>query len=462
MNKLNQLLFKKIDADNLSLFRVLFGCVLVYDMLYLLKNDFVFQCITGPVILFKYPFFDFIEPLSKSTMDFMNIGMALLAILILIGVLTRWALVLFLISFCFFFLQDTTLYNNHLYLFALITFLMIFLKSDVKYSVQNYFRKEKKEPELIPQWHLWILRFQICLVYFYGGLAKLNPDWLSGNVAHQFIKNSNLSASMQTLEVAKFIAISGTIFDLCIPFLLLFKRTRWVGIIAVLIFNITNNSYLFNDIGVFPTFMVFSLVLFFDPGEISGFFARIFGGDTDKSKPRKSKRKKKEKAVPTVSALTAWNTKKTIVSGFLFSFILFQLLVPLRHYFMTYNPEWTGVGQRFSWRMKMQTHRPDVLDLKVLERNSEVKSDVDMRSYLSKNQQAHFFDDPRNMVQLAKKVKEDAMKQGFKDPVINSSTTLFFNGHPSQYLVYPDVDLTTIDENSTEVEHWVYPLGDQE
>jgi hypothetical protein len=339
---------------------------------------------------------------------------------------------------------------------------MIFLKSDVKYSVQNYFRKEKKEPELIPQWHLWILRFQICLVYFYGGLAKLNPDWLSGNVAHQFIKNSNLSASMQTLEVAKFIAISGTIFDLCIPFLLLFKRTRWVGIIAVLIFNITNNSYLFNDIGVFPTFMVFSLVLFFDPGEISGFFARIFGGDTDKSKPRKSKRKKKEKAVPTVSALTAWNTKKTIVSGFLFSFILFQLLVPLRHYFMTYNPEWTGVGQRFSWRMKMQTHRPDVLDLKVLERNSEVKSDVDMRSYLSKNQQAHFFDDPRNMVQLAKKVKEDAMKQGFKDPVINSSTTLFFNGHPSQYLVYPDVDLTTIDENSTEVEHWVYPLGDQE
>ena len=31
-----------------------------------------------------------------------------------------------------------------------------------------------------PAWALWILRFQIGVVYFYGGLMKINGDWLHG------------------------------------------------------------------------------------------------------------------------------------------------------------------------------------------------------------------------------------------------------------------------------------------
>ncbi|MDF2697959.1 MAG: Vitamin K-dependent gamma-carboxylase, partial [Labilithrix sp.] len=30
----------------------------------------------------------------------------------------------------------------------------------------------------MPAWVLWLVRFQIGLVYFYGGVGKLETDWL--------------------------------------------------------------------------------------------------------------------------------------------------------------------------------------------------------------------------------------------------------------------------------------------
>ena len=34
--------------------------------------------------------------------------------------------------------------------------------------------------ETLPAWNLWLLRFQMSVVYLYGGIAKIQADWLQG------------------------------------------------------------------------------------------------------------------------------------------------------------------------------------------------------------------------------------------------------------------------------------------
>ena len=41
-------------------------------------------------------------------------------------------------------------------------------------------RAGKRESATVPIWTIWLLRFQIGVPYFFGGIAKLNPDWLAG------------------------------------------------------------------------------------------------------------------------------------------------------------------------------------------------------------------------------------------------------------------------------------------
>ena len=101
---------------------------------------------------------------------------------------------------------------------------------------------------------IWIIRFQMSIVYFYGGLAKLDPDWLNGMAPKALIKIGAYDTPIFSLIdysiVYLFYAWSGLFFDLLIPFFLLYSRTRLVAFFAALIFHI-HNIFIFN-IGIFP------------------------------------------------------------------------------------------------------------------------------------------------------------------------------------------------------------------
>ena len=45
----------------------------------------------------------------------------------------------------------------------------------------------KNWPSTIPFWTYFILRFQFCLVYIFGGIAKLNYDWLHGHPVKEWL-----------------------------------------------------------------------------------------------------------------------------------------------------------------------------------------------------------------------------------------------------------------------------------
>ena len=53
------------------------------------------------------------------------------------------------------------------------------------------------------------------------------------------------------------------IYDVCIPFLLLYSRTKYIAFFFVIIFHVLTKVF-FPAIGMFPYIMIFGTVIFFD------------------------------------------------------------------------------------------------------------------------------------------------------------------------------------------------------
>lgn len=464
--KLLHFLFKPKDASIVATFRIIFGCFMTYQVFNFIKIDFVFQFMTGPEILFPYQELSFLKPLSKSTLKILNLGLLFSAIFITIGFLYRYAMIFFFVVFTYFIFIDTTLYNNHLYLIALIAFVMIFINADKKYSVKSILSKNKKL-NFIPVWNQYLLIFLISLPYFFGGIAKLSPNWHNTNLSQIILDSSRgsfLNSMFSDHILSLLIIYGGIIYDLLIVFILLNKRTRIIGVILVLIFNLTNNFILFNDIGIFPFFMICSTILFFNTTKLSRFLERLFNKKVNKEELNEIEETIEENEIEKSEnpPELKWNLSKKLVSLLIILFVIFHLAMPFRYLLYTDNPEWTGIGSRFSWRMKMQSKEITDFNVTMTDKLSGDVMDIDIAPFLTTNQAAHIADDPYNLIYLAKYLKQKALKK-YKnvEPTINIDLKVKFNGLPTQAIFPNTLELTQIDENNNTDDSWMLPLSYQ-
>src|SRR5207244_10057753 len=81
--------------------------------------------------------------------------------------------------------------------------------------------------DFAPAWSLWLLRFQIGVVYFFGGLVKFSPDWLRGEPMR-----FELAHSINTPIVGRFlpeewavyaVSYGGLLFDVLVVPLLIWR-----------------------------------------------------------------------------------------------------------------------------------------------------------------------------------------------------------------------------------------------
>jgi vitamin K-dependent gamma-carboxylase len=472
LEQFGKFLFKSNDATIVSLFRIIFGCFMIYQMYYYFGLDYTYQFMFGPEVLFPYSGGSFLRPLNLELLQGIHISLFIAAILITLGYWYRYAMILFFIGFSYFSFIDKTLFNNHIYLISLISFVMIFMEADKKYSLRAKFSKKDFYP-YIPAWNQYILIFLISLPYFFGGLAKLSPNWLNTSLPEILISESKGSFLYNIFSedfLIGLITYGGVIYDLSIVFLLLYKRTRWLAVVLVLLFNYTNHSILFNDIGIFPLLMIFSTLLFFD--------SAIVGRRLDKfltKKPRKRKFKNKAErkkhkadndkwvaARQSVTQLEAGPkfilTKKIFTIG-IGLFIVFHLLFPLRYLVITDNPEWYGLASRFAWRMKMQTRDVESFTMTLIDRDNGDSGDIEFESFLSTNQLLHLLEDPHNLIQFAKYLSPMIEKNyGITDPIITADIVLSFNGLPAQKMISSTTDLTRLDESVFSDHSWILLL----
>ena len=170
-------LFAPLDIASLVAFRVAFGALMVVAISRYFAYDWIGQFFVTPRLFFPYPGLEWIVPLPAPAMYGLFAALGVAAFCVTIGAWYRPAILLFCLGFTYVHLIDRTNYLNHYYLISLLSALLVFLPLDRAGSLDAW-RRPASRTATAPAWMVWLLRFQLAVVYVFGAVAKLNPDWL--------------------------------------------------------------------------------------------------------------------------------------------------------------------------------------------------------------------------------------------------------------------------------------------
>ena len=439
-------LFAPVDISSLVFFRILFGLIMFYEVTRYFSHGWISRYWIEPKYHFTYWPFDFLKPLPGDGMFLVFYAMGALAICIAIGLFYRASMFLFWLLFSYQFLLEQTRYLNHFYLVILISFVMIFVPANTSASVDSRIFKNIRS-ETAPAWSLWLMRFMVGLPYFFGGIAKINPDWLQGQPLHMWLEGSTgfpvIGSLFKYQWMALVMAYSGLFLDLLIVPALLFKKTRIWGFLSIALFH-SMNSQLF-QIGIFPWFMIAATSLYFNPDWLRKFLNFFTGNSWAMTLPEKGKWTVPEQL----------SVKQKIILVMLAVWVSFQSLVPLRHFFIPGVVHWSEEGHRYSWHMKLRTKR-GMGDFIVMDKKTGKKEIVDPMNYLTPKQKKSMIDTPYLIWQFCRIVKKDYKDRGL-DVAVYADIKASLNGRKYQQLIDPNVDLTSVPRPIFPAS-WIIPL----
>ena len=120
-------LFQPVDIASLVYYRIAFGSIALWEVWRFADNGWIARYYVEPQYHFTYFGFAWVQPWPGDGMYWHFAALAALAACIITGLCYRAAAALFWLGFTYVFLLERASYLNHLYLFCLIAFLMIWL-----------------------------------------------------------------------------------------------------------------------------------------------------------------------------------------------------------------------------------------------------------------------------------------------------------------------------------------------
>lgn len=269
-NRLRWEAFRPARAFQLQRFRLLFGLALTILVARYFLNGWIRGYYIDPDYHFHFCFLP-LEPYTSPGLVYAHFAAALVcAVLVLFGLFYRFALLGFIVFFGSIFLWDVTYFLNHHYLILLLSWLMLWVPAGLQKSPE----RARYRPRNI---HIWLLRLQFCIVWFYAGVAKLNPYWLlDGQPLTLWLKARSdlpLGGLFEYSEMGLIMSWAGMLFDLIVPFALWFRGTRVYAIGVALAFHLMTAALF--QIGMFPWIMLCGLTLFLP---VSALEQRAFRG----------------------------------------------------------------------------------------------------------------------------------------------------------------------------------------
>lgn len=440
-SRLQQQLTKQLPNASLAFFRIAFGAIMFWEVCRYFHYGWIRQYYIKPDFFFNYWGFEWLHPWAGNGMYLHFMVLGILALMIMLGFLYRIVTVLFFLGFTYVFLLDQSNYLNHFYLISLVSFLMIFIPANRNYSLDAAL-SPKMASATIPAWSLWLIQFQIGVAYFYGGIAKINHDWLHGEPMRMWLEDASdfpiIGQLFTTNWAPYFFSYSGMLLDLLIVPALLWKRTRALAFIAITLFHLTN-SQLF-QIGIFPWMMIAVTTIYFKPDWCKPFLSRFYTKPI--SEPATFR------AIP---PNFKWGTYA------LGAYMAWQLLLPFRHLLVPGEVHWTEEGHNFSWHMKLRDKRSKgyfyVKDLDSDKKEWKIKD----KRYLSSRQRRKMRTRPQMILQYAHHLRDIYHKEGYKNIRVRAELNCSLNGRPEQLLVDPFVNLAEVEYNEMPAK-WINPL----
>lgn len=443
-------LSKTTNAAPLAVFRIGFGLMMLVSIIRFWAKGWIETIYIQPKFHFKYHGFEWVSSLGVyNYVLFFICGLS--ALFIALGFKYRWAMLAFFLSFTYIELIDKTTYLNHYYFISVLSFLMLFLPANAKFSIDNLLRKRRYNE--IPSWCIDSIKLLLAMVYFYAGLAKINSDWLFRAMPLKIWLPSKydlpfIGNSIMQQEWFHFaMSWSGMLYDLTIPFLLLYRRTRLFAFALVVFFHIFTRVLF--PIGMFPYIMIVATLIFFDAKvheNIIAFIKRLL-------KPFRS-HFSEPKLVSTYSiANQKW------ILPVLTVFLAFQMLFPFRYAFYKDELFWTEEGYRLSWRV-MLMEKMGLATFKIVDAKNGDYFYVDNSDFLTNFQEKQMSFQPDFILEYAHYLGDHFKAQGHKNIQVFVESYVALNGRLSQQYVNPEVDLYQ-EKESFKPKNWILPFKDE-
>lgn len=341
--RIKEKLMEPVSIAGLVWFRVLFGSIMMWEVYRYFSKGWVFKKFVRPEFHFKFYGFDWLPDLPGEAFYAIWAAIGVASFLITMGFFYRVSIILFTILFSYIFLIEQANYLNHFYFVCLMSFAMCFIDPHHALSLDQL-TKRVKASSVVPFWQHSLLCFLMGVVYFFGGIAKIDPDWLTGVPLNLWLDKHHtvpvIGEFLKRDAAALVISWCGVLLDLFIVPALIFKRTRLIAFVCITLFHISNH-FLF-QIGIFPWFSIATTLLFLGP-DFPIVFLRKMG--LEKLNPIKGLN-----PAP-IFAPGAW------VQWVLILFVGYNVLMPLRHHLYSGDVTWNERGHVFSWRMKLRSKR---------------------------------------------------------------------------------------------------------
>ena len=450
---LHQKVLEPTDVASLVMLRIVFGLLMFIDIVRYFHIGWGSEIYAKPEFHFQYEWFWWLVPLPEDFMYLLFGILGIFSILIALGLFYRLASTLFFLGYTYIFLLERTTYNNHYYLICLISFFLVLAPLHKSWSI-DVIRGSVRHNDRLPAIWLWLFRFHIGLVYFFGGIAKFDPDWLNGRIAGELLGAANrgtiLEALMKFDWMNHFYVWSGMIFDLVIPFLLLCKPIRLWAFLSAVLFH-AHNHYVF-PIGVFPSLAITLTLLYFDadfPRKILPTKLRkLIGSHYRKYVPSSE---------PQATSLQNQTPRLLLILSFIYIFV--HILLPFRHLFTPGWTTWHEEGHYFAWRMMLR-HKSTRIQYNVTHPVTGEQRYADPRDYLNHMQYTVFAGSPMMVLQFAHYLDYLVRANGGFDPEITANVEVSINGREFRQMVDPNLDLSEIPKFKTTY-LWMRPYGER-
>ena len=443
-------LFEPVDISFLVFFRIIFGGIMLWETYRYFTHGWIRRYFIETSVNFSYYGFSWVKPWPGSGMYVHFFVLGLAAACVMVGFLYRFAAPVLFLAFTYSFLLDQTRYLNHFYLVCLISFLMCFLPAERAFSVDALLRR-KIRSDVVPAWTLWLLRVQVGIPYFFGGIAKLNSDWVHGGEPMRIwlsplVKIPAFGHIFASGWVVYSFVIGGLLLDLLVVPLLLWRRTRPFAFAGAVLFNLIN-AVIF-EIGIFPWLMLGALLIYFPP-DLLRRFARAFmspGEEFLDNEPTPAR----AESYPSLS------TTQKVVVGLLAAYLAVQIILPLRHYLYPGNVSWTEEGHNFAWHMKLRTKTGEAV-FTVTHPESGQTWTVKPEEHLKSHQVMKMSTKPDLILHFAHFLAEQKRREGYDNVEVRARVMVSLNGREPQLLIDPNVDLVK-EEVSLLPVRWIVPL----
>jgi len=439
---------KKQESTSLAFFRLAFGLLMTISIIRFCLKGWIQLLYIEPSFHFSFFGFEWVKPLEEYTYVLFAVC-AVSAFFVAIGYKYYISIITFFLSFTYIELMDKTTYLNHYYFVSILSFLMIFLPANASYSLDSYLKNQSYR--YTPKWCVDSIKLLLFIVYFYAGLAKINSDWLleaqplkiwltTGSYDLPLIGNN----IMQKEWFHYFMSWGGMFYDLLIPFILLYSRTRIYGFLLVVFFHIF--TVILFPIGMFPYIMIVSSLIFFSSKTHKKLLDFVLKPVINRLNNLKQ-----------VNAVHI--KRKKLAISIVFVFFIIQFIFPFRYAFYPGELFWNEQGYRFSWRVMLMEKR-GYTTFKIVDKEKGKSFYVMNDEFLTEFQERQMSFQPDFILEYAHHLGDHYKELGYNNIEVYADSYVALNGRMSKRFVDPKVDLLK-EKRGFNNKKWILPLNEE-